>query len=138
MCYYTLNGKRLVIVVLLRAQYSALTCYSGKGSRIDLTQKRQRREPNQNGPKMYALNRSPPSWIRIFSFGDENSSCRTQAAAVAYMFPPNVTGISINLRFLTIARRHQNFFTVLHVITVPPNYSFIPLHLIFFFVGILQ
>ncbi len=68
---------------------------------------------------MYSLKQSPPCWVHVFSISDENCSRRTQAAAVAYMFPPNTMRIAIQLRLLTTARRYEKLSEVFLNVDVP-------------------
>lgn len=57
--------------------------------------------------------------MHVFATSDENCSRRTQAAAVAYMFPPNTMRIAIQLRLLTTARRYAKLSEVFLNIDVP-------------------
>ena len=57
--------------------------------------------------------------MHVFSTSDENCSRRTQAAAVAYMFPPNAMRIAIQLRLLTTARRYLKLLEVFLNVDVP-------------------
>lgn len=57
--------------------------------------------------------------MHVFSTSDENCSRRTQAAAVAYMFPPNTMKIAIQLRLLTSARRYAKMSEVFLNVDVP-------------------
>jgi len=59
----------------------------------------------------------------VFYPSDASSSRRTQAASVAYMFPPNVRTIAIQLRILTTARREQKIERFVHPINVPPHFQ---------------
>ncbi len=57
--------------------------------------------------------------MHVFSTSDENCSRRTQAAVVAYMFPPNAMRIAIQLRLLTTARRYLKLSEVFLNVVVP-------------------
>jgi hypothetical protein len=57
--------------------------------------------------------------VHVFATSDENCSRRTQAAAVAYMFPPNTMRIAIQLRLLTTARRYAKLTEVFLNVDVP-------------------
>ena len=55
---------------------------------------------------LYSANLIPPSWIHVYK-GIEPTSRRTQAAAIAYMFPHhiNMMKIRIHLRIVTVHLR---------------------------------
>ena len=76
---------------------------------------------------LYSSNIVPPSWIHVFK-GTESTSLRSQAAAIAYMFPHliyNMMGIRIHLRPFTACNRRIKLETHLQSVHVPPH--FIPL-----------
>jgi hypothetical protein len=70
---------------------------------------------------LYSANVAPPSWVHVFR-AVKSTSLRTQAAAVAYMFPHHVNMMTewIGLRFLTAHHRSIKLGTFLENISVPP------------------
>ena len=73
---------------------------------------------------LYSANFIPPSWIHVYK-GIEPTSHRTQAAAIAYMFPHhiNMMKIRIHLRIVTAHLRQIKLDTFLECVCVPPNSS---------------
>ena len=83
---------------------------SAQGTRTDIKRPRLH-SPILRGilPKphiLYSGNNTPPPWIRIFR-SIKSTSRRTQAAAIAYMFPHclGATKVSVELRHLTARNR---------------------------------
>jgi len=72
---------------------------------------------------LYSANFIPPSWIHVYK-GIEPTSHRTQAAAIAYMFPHhiNMMKIRIHLRIVTAHLRQIKLDTFLECVCVPPQF----------------
>jgi len=70
---------------------------------------------------LYSANLIPPSWIHVYK-SIEPTSRRTQAAAIAYMFPHhiNMMKIRVHLRVVTALRRRIKLDTCLECVRVPP------------------
>jgi hypothetical protein len=80
--------------------------------------------PMQASFVLYSSNIVPPSWIHVFK-GTESTSLRSQAAAIAYMFPHvinNMIGIRIHLRPVTACNRRIKLETHLQSVHVPPHF----------------
>ena len=72
---------------------------------------------------LYSANVAPPSWVHVFH-AVRSTSLRTQAAAIAYMFPHYVNMMTqwTGLRFLTAHHRSFKLGTSLENISVPPRF----------------
>lgn len=72
---------------------------------------------------LYSANLIPPSWIHVYK-SIEPTSRRTQAAAIAYMFPHhiNMMKIRVHLRVVTALRRRIKLDTCLECVRVPPHF----------------
>lgn len=73
---------------------------------------------------IYSGNTSPPQWIRIFR-ANTSTSRRTQAAAIAYMFPHLIDKMNIRvyMRSLTAGNRRSKMELYLAIITPPPQFA---------------
>ena len=73
---------------------------------------------------MYSGNTIPPQWIRIFH-ANTSTSRRTQAAAIAYMFPHHIDKMNIRvyMRNLTARNRCTKMESYLALISPPPHFA---------------
>ena len=71
---------------------------------------------------LYSGNTIPPQWIRIFR-ANTSTSRRTQAAAIAYMFPHHIDKMNIRvyMRSVTAVNRSSKIQMVLETISLPPH-----------------
>ncbi len=112
-CVFKLNGEWLLLYYSYTYDVSHLiTIPLAQGSCTDITKRKftnvgAKGMPANLGLTLYAMNRTPPSWIRVFYPCDEPSSRRTQAAAVVYMFPLNGRRMAIHLCLLITATRNE-------------------------------
>ena len=72
---------------------------------------------------LYSANVAPPSWVHVFH-AVRSTSLRTQAAAIAYMFPHylNMMTEYTALRHLTAHRRSFKLGTSLENISIPSRF----------------
>ena len=74
---------------------------------------------------LYSANTTLPAWSLIFK-GVESTSRRTQAAAIAYLYPhhvPNMMKPRIHLRSTTAHNRRIKLDTFLHCVSPPPQFA---------------
>ena len=73
---------------------------------------------------LYSGNTIPPQWIRIFR-ANTFTSRRTQAAAIAYMFPHHIDKMNIRvyMRSFTAVNRSSKIQLFLETISLPPHVS---------------
>lgn len=74
---------------------------------------------------LYSANITPPAWIAVFK-SVEPTSRRTQAAAIAYMFPHHIESamkLRIHWRFKTARNRRIKLDTLMHNVCVPPHFQ---------------
>jgi hypothetical protein len=74
---------------------------------------------------LYSANTTPPAWSLIFK-GVESTSRRTQAAAIAYLYPhhvPNMMHPWIHFRFTTAHNRRIKLDKFLQCVSPPPQFA---------------
>jgi hypothetical protein len=73
---------------------------------------------------LYSANNTPPAWALVFK-GVESTSRRTQAAAIAYMYPHHIHSVMklrIHWRVTTARNRRMKLDMMMHCVCVPPHF----------------